>query len=70
MGKEKGRGGGVAIVHAQHDARTLILNARLKPDAKKPPNGATNDANTDIATACSIILEHATSSRAGTHVPT
>ena len=31
----------------------LMLNARLKPEAKKPPNGATSDANVASTTACS-----------------
>ena len=31
---------------------TLILNARLNPLAKKPPNGATIEANSPKAIAC------------------
>jgi len=31
---------------------TLILKARLNPLAKKPPNGATRDANNPKAIAC------------------
>lgn len=30
-----------------------MLNARLKPDAKKPPKGATRDAKVARTTACS-----------------
>lgn len=30
-----------------------MLNALLKPEAKKPPNGATNEANVARTTACS-----------------
>ncbi len=30
---------------------TLILNALLTPEAKKPPNGAINDANVAITKA-------------------
>lgn len=37
--------------------RTLILNARLNPEAKNPPKGATKDANTAITTACHIIFD-------------
>jgi hypothetical protein len=32
--------------------RTFILKARLKPLAKKPPNGAIMDANNPYAKAC------------------
>ncbi len=33
--------------------KSLILNPRLKPDAKKPPKGAMMDANIASTTACS-----------------
>lgn len=33
--------------------KSLILKLRLKPDAKKPPNGAMMDANMASTTACS-----------------
>lgn len=32
--------------------RTLILKARLSPEAKKPPNGAIREANTAITSTC------------------
>ena len=33
---------------------TLILNARLNPLAKKPPNGPIIDENSDMAMECRI----------------
>lgn len=32
--------------------KSLILNARLKPEAKKPPNGAISELNVDSANEC------------------
>lgn len=32
--------------------KSLILKARLKPDAKKPPNGAMTEANTENTMEC------------------
>ncbi len=43
-----------------------MRKARLKPEAKKPPKGATNDAKMDMMTACHIILDTLTSRKEGT----
>lgn len=32
--------------------KSLILNARLKPDAKKPPNGPMTELNSDSDNEC------------------
>ena len=36
-------------------AAALMRKARLTPEAKKPPNGATSDENTDMASAWNRI---------------
>ncbi len=45
---------------------TLIRNARLNPEAKNPPKGATREANTAMITACHIIMDVFTSKKDGT----
>ena len=47
------------------DAKSLMLRARLKPDARKPPKGAMSDAKTAMQHACSAAGEsHARSAHA------
>mmetsp|Transcript_160 Transcript_160/g.614 ORF Transcript_160/g.614 Transcript_160/m.614 type:complete len:115 (-) Transcript_160:891-1235(-) len=41
-------------------AKSLILNARLNPEAKKPPNGATALAKVPSASECTMNIEQRT----------
>lgn len=38
--------------------KSLILKPRLKPEAKKPPNGAMSEAKVASTTACSCMGRH------------
>lgn len=44
----------ISIKKAMNLSHTLILNALLKPLAKKPPNGPITELNTDNDKECNI----------------
>lgn len=45
------------IVDGSRVRHTLILKARLNPDAKKPPNGATMEAKVAMTRECSCMAD-------------